>query len=290
MPTKRKSTKRKRARSRGTAGRSNGRAKAGGARSIWKGEIHFGSVTVAVKLYSAVTDRSVHFRLLDDRKHEPVRQHMINPETGDVVEFKDARRAIQVGKDRLVIVDEEELDALEPESSREIEVTRFVDPAKITHQWYDRPYYVGPDGDAAQYFALVEALRDQGKEAVVRWTMRKKEYVGALRAEGDYLMLITMRHAGEVIPASSLPSPGGRDVSKRELEMAHQLVDTLVSDLDIAAFKDEYRERVMELVDAKAKGKVLRFPRAKAKKTDASLESVLARSIAATNGKKKRSA
>lgn len=254
---------------------------------MWKGEIRFGTISLPVKLYSAVKDQSVHFRLLDDRKHEPVKQHMINPETGKVVEYKDAKRAIQVGKDRLVIVDEDELDALEPEASRDIEVTRFVPAGGITHQWYDRPYYVGPDGDTAKYFALVEALRDQDRQAVVRWTMRNKEYVGALRVEDDYLMLITMRHAGEVIPASSLPSPGGREVSKRELEMAHQLVDTLVSDLDIAAYKDEYRARVLELVEAKAKGKVLRFPRAKAKKTDASLESVLARSIQASAKKRK---
>ncbi|HYC52908.1 MAG TPA: Ku protein [Gemmatimonadaceae bacterium] len=250
---------------------------------MWTGEIQFGSVKLPVKLYSAVKDKSIHFRILDAKKHEPVKQHMVDAASGTVVEYHDARRAVQVGKNRLVILDEDELESLEPESSREIEITRFVSPDAITHQWYDRPYYLGPNGDTGTYFALVQALRDQGKEGVARWVMRNKEYVGALRVEGDHLMLMTLRHADEVIPASSLPAPGGRDVSKRELEMAHQLVETMVDEFKPAAYRDEYRDRVLELVDAKAKGKVLRMPKAKAKKTPASLESVLEKSIAAAS-------
>lgn len=251
-----------------------------GARAIWKGTIQFASTKLPVKLYSAVTDKSVHFRLLDAKKHEPVSQHMVNPETGDVVEYADAKRAIQVGRNRLVIVDDDELEELEPEASREIEVTRFVSPDKITHQWYDRPYWLGPDGDATTYFALVEALRDQEKEGLARWTMRNKEYVGALRVEGDHLMLITLRHAAEVIPASKLEPPGGRDVSKRELEMARQLVEVMLDELDMSAYRDEYRDRVVELAEAKARGKVLRFPKARTRKTDEPLEAMLKRSLA----------
>jgi DNA end-binding protein Ku len=235
-----------------------------------------------------VKDKSIHFRLLDAKKREPVKQHMVDAESGEEVEYKAARRAVQVGKNRLVILDEEELEELEPESSREIEVTRFVKPQAITHEWYDRPYYLGPDGDSGRYFALVEALRGQGKEGVARWVMRNKEYVGALRVEGDHLMLVTLRHAGEVIPASSLPSPGGREVNRRELEMARELVDTMVEPFDVTAFRDEYRDRVLELVEAKARGKVLRFPKAKPKKVEASLASVLAKSIEA--GKRRKSA
>jgi DNA end-binding protein Ku len=282
MPVKR--TQRKRA----TKKRSAKKAKTAktGARAIWSGEISFGSVNLPVKLYSAVKDKSIHFRLLDETKREPVKQHMVDAESGDEVPYKEARRAVQVGKNRLVILDEEELEELEPESSREIEVTRFVKPEVITHEWYDRPYYLGPNGDSDRYFALVEALRSEGKEGVARWVMRNKEYVGALRVEGDHLMMVTLRHAGEVIPASALPSPGGREVSKRELEMARQLVETMIEEFDPTAFRDEYRERVLELVDAKAKGKVLRMPKVKEKKADTSLAAALERSIAA--GKKRR--
>lgn len=267
-------------------GKRGGAQRGGVARAIWKGKIQFGSVKLPVKLYSAVQDKSIHFRLLDEKYREPVRQHMIDPESGEIVESADIQRAIQVGTNKLVILEKEELEELEPEASREIEITRFLDHEEITHQWYERPYWLGPDGDAKKYFAVVEALRNQKKVGLAQWTMRNKEYVGALRVEGDYLMLITLRHAAEVISPAELTPPGGRDVGKRELDMARQLVETLIAPLDVAAFKDGYRERVLELVDARAKGKVIRFPKAKAKRTEASLESVLERSIKAAKKEK----
>ena len=103
-----------------------------GARAIWKASIHFGAVDVPVKMYSAVQDRTVHFRLLDAKRHEPVKQHMVDPDTGKVVESGDIRRAWLTDEGDLVILDEEELEQLNPEPSREIEITRFVPPEKIT--------------------------------------------------------------------------------------------------------------------------------------------------------------
>lgn len=262
-----------------------------GARAIWKAHVCFGAVDVPVKLYSAVQDRAVHFRLLDAKRHEPVKQHMVDPDTGKVVEREEIRRAFETDEGALVILDEEELEELKPTPSREIQVTRFVPPEQITHQWYDRPYYLGPDQEDEPYFALAAALRKRGVEGVAHWTMRNKDYVGALRAEGDYLMLITLRHAGEVVPASALEPPGGRDLDEREVGMAKQLIGAMEDDLDIAAFHDEYRERVLELVEAKAAGKVIKFPKAPAKKTEKSLADVLERSLKATQkGKERRSA
>lgn len=255
------------------------------ARAIWKGRIQFGGEDVPVKLYSAVEDRSVRFRLLDAKRKEPVKQQMIEPQSGDVVEYEDVQRAYETDSGELVILSKEELDALEPEASREIEITRFVPPEQITHQWYDRPYYLGPDGSEEAYFALAAAVRNKEVEGVARWVMRNKEYVGALRAEGDYLMLITLRSASEVVPASALSPPTGRDLDKREIEMAKQLIGAMEDELDFAAYKDEYRERVLELVEAKAAGKVVRFPKAPVKQTDKSLTDVLEKSLAATRKK-----
>ena len=155
-------------------------------------------------------------------------------------------------------------------------------------QWYDRPYFLGPDGDTDAYFALERALREREAEGVARWVMRGREYVGALRAEGDYLMLITLRHAGEVVPASALPAPGGRPLAEREIDMAKQLVAAMEDPFDITDYHDEYRERVRELMEARAAGKVVKFPRAKAKKTEASLADVLERSLKATEKERKR--
>jgi DNA end-binding protein Ku len=254
------------------------------ARAIWKGRIRFGDVDVPVKLYSAVKSTGgVHFRLLHEKDLVPVEQQMVNPATGKVVAYEDVRRAFPTDDGRLVMLDEEELAELEPEASRDIEITRFVDPAVITHQWYDRPYYLGPDDSDADYFALAEALRSQQKEGVARWVMRNKEYVGALRLEDEHLMLMTLRHAGEVVPASALKAPGGRELDKREIQMAKQLVSALEGDLDLESYRDEYRERVMELVEAKASGKVLKFPKAPAKKKkEDSLSAMLEKSLEAT--------
>ena len=253
------------------------------ARAIWKGRIRFGDVDVPVKLYSAIKSTGgVHFRLLHEKDLVPVKQQMVNPATGDVVAYEDVRRAYPTDDGRLVMLDEEELAELEPEASRDIEITRFVDPAVITHQWYDRPYYLGPDDSDADYFALAEALRSQQKEGVARWVMRNKEYVGALRLEDEHLMLMTLRHAGEVVPASALKAPGGRELDKREIQMAKQLVAALEGDLDLESYRDEYRDRVLELVEAKASGKVLKFPKAPAKKKkEDSLSAMLEKSLEA---------
>jgi DNA end-binding protein Ku len=253
-----------------------------GARAIWKGRIRFGSVDVPVKLYSAVQDQGIHFRLLDRRKKQPIQQRMVDPDSGEVVEGADIRKAYEMDDGDLVILEEDELGKLQPEPSRDIEITRFVPPEAITHQWYDRPYFLGPDDDPDAYFALVQALRAREVEGLARWSMRNKAYVGSLRVEGDHLMLITLRHAGEVIPASALSPPAGRDLDDRELGMARQLIGLMEGELDIAAYRDEYRERVLELVEAKAVGKVVRFPKAPARKDGKSLADVLERSLAAT--------
>lgn len=258
------------------------------ARAIWKGNIRVGSVDVPVKLYSAVQDRSIHFRILEKRTKEPVKQQMVDPHTGEVVEHDVIQRAYEAEPGRLVVLDETELESVKPDPSRDIEILRFVPPEKLSHQWYERPYFLGPDtkGNKA-YFALATALRKAEREGVARWVMRNKEYVGALRAEGDHLMLISLRHAGEVVPASALEAPEGREPSARELAMARALVEALEGELDLSAFEDQYRERVIEYAKAKARGKVKRLPTVKERRTEASLEDMLERSIAAASKRRK---
>jgi len=259
-----------------------------GARAIWKARLTFGGVGVPVKMYSAVQDRAVHFRMLDARRREPVKQHMIDPDTGKVMEAEKVRKAFEGDEGQRVILGDEEMEKVLPKPSRDIEITHFVPPGTITHPWYDRPYYLGPDEEDEAYFAVGQALRRRTVEGVARWSMRNKEYVGALRAEGDYLMLITLRHAGEVVPASALPAPAGRELDAREMAMARQLVESMEDRFDIAAWHDQYRERVLELVQAKAAGKVLKFPRAPKRAPEMSLADVLERSVAAVSRERKR--
>jgi DNA end-binding protein Ku len=240
------------------------------ARAIWKGVVHIGTQSVPVKLYSAVQDRSVHFRLLHKTDKAPVKQQLISSDSGEAVEYAEVRKAFPLARGRLVVLEREELEKLEPKDSRDVEITRFVNIGDIDHRWYERSYYLGPDGDAKSYFAAAAALEKKKKEGIARWVMRDKEYVGALRAENGYLMLIALRHADEIISAEALQAPSGRALQKREIEMAEQLIQALHGELDPAQYHDQYRERVMDLVHTKAAGrkpKVVKF-RPRQKETD----------------------
>lgn len=224
------------------------------ARAIWKGVLHASEVRLAVKLYSAVEDRRVHLRLLHAEDHVPVRQAMVRPGTDEPVPSKRIGKGYEVEAGVFVILEEEELKGLEPEPSRSIEITRFVPPGAIDHRWYDRPYYLGPDGDTGAYAALVRALAKERRLGVARWVMRKRTYVGALHSTGHHLALVTLRHAEEVISPAKLEAPPGRRTSRRELAMARQLVEALAGEAELEELGETYEKRLLELVEGKARG------------------------------------
>jgi DNA end-binding protein Ku len=249
------------------------------ARAIWKGELKVGTTKVPVKLYAALKDQSVRFHILDERSKTRVKQHMINPESGEEVANEEIQKGFEVDPGTFVILDEEELESLEPKATREIEVKNFVPPQAIAPEFYDRPYYLGPDGDQTAYFALAEALGKQEREGVAHWVMRKQAYVGALRAEGDHLLLFTLRSAEEVLSAKELPRPAGRAPDKKELSMAKQLVELLKGEFNPEDYQAEYRQRVMEFVEKKAKGRAPKLRLVKNKRQPASLDKILSKSI-----------
>lgn len=256
------------------------------ARAIWKGNLQLDATKVPVKLYAAVKEQAVRFNILDVKNKQRVKQHMISAETGDEVPSDEIQKGFEVEPGTFVILDEKELADLEPEASRDIEVEQFVPPKEIPPEFYDRPYYLTPDGESTAYFALAEALRNQEKEAVVRWVMRKQPYVGAIRADDDYLVLYTLRHAEEVLSAKNLPRPAGREPDKKELSMAKQLVELLKGEFNPKDYRDEYRARVMEFIEKKAKGHKPQLSLVKSKKKTTSLDSVLSKSIAALQKQK----
>ncbi|HEX2835541.1 MAG TPA: Ku protein [Thermoanaerobaculia bacterium] len=258
------------------------------ARAIWKGVVHVGTQEVPVKLYSAVSDKAVRFRLLHKTDKEPVKQKLISAETEEPVEYAEVKKAYPLTRGRLVLLEPEELDELKPKDSRDINITRFVGSGEIDHRWYERAYFLGPDGNQKAYFAAAAALAKKKKEGVARWVMRDREYIGALRAEQGYLMLIVLRHAEEIIAADALQAPSGRALTQKEIEMATQLIDALHGEFKPENYRDEYRARVMELVEAKAAGgkpKLKVFRPKKVEEPD-QIADVLAASLA---GMKKRS-
>lgn len=258
------------------------------ARAIWKGKLKLGRTDLPVNLYSAVVDKTVHFHILNERSETRVKQHMVDPLSNKEVSNDEIQKGYQIEPGVFVILSEEELEQAQPKPSRDIELLRFVPPQNISSLWYDRPYYLGPDGDQTAYFALVEALANKEKEGIARWVMRGKEYVGALRAQDDYLMLVTLRHADEVVSAEDLPAPEGRDLDKKEIAMARQLVELLEGEFSPNEFRDEYRERVMEFIEKKAKGKKPRLHAVKSRKATPALTTALSKSIATLKKQKEK--
>ncbi len=227
-------------------------------RAMWKGIIHFASIRVPVKLYGAIEDRNVHFRLLHREDQEPIHQVLVNAETDEVVPYEATRRAFVTESGDRVLLDKSELESLEPEPSRDIEILGFLPLEAIDHRWYDRPYYLGPDEDGAYFFALADALEQTRVEGLARWVMRNKSYVGALRLYQGYPMLMSLHHAEEIVPLEVLKPPEGPALDKRELSMARQLITMLESEFQPQEYHDEFRDRVLEMLAAKATGRQLK--------------------------------
>ncbi|MCO5167164.1 MAG: Ku protein [Planctomycetes bacterium] len=249
------------------------------ARAMWRASLRLGDAAVPVKLYSAVQDRRVHFHLLHAKDLAPVKQRMVHPDTGAPVAPEDVRRGVEVERGVFVVVEPDELKALEPPASREVEVLRFVPRGLLRSQWYDRPYWLGPDGDDDAYFALAHELERRGREGIVRFTLRKRARAGALGAARGRLTLTTLRAAEEVLGLEAPPAPRGRALDDREVGLAEQLVEALADRFDPAAFRDEHRERLEALLEQKARGEAVRLERPRERRPSRSLAKALQASL-----------
>ena len=239
-------------------------------------------------MYSAVQDRAVHFHLLHDKDLTPVEQRIVRKDNGREVPKEQQRKAFPLDDQRAVILEPEELAQLAPESDRTIRLLRFVPREALGNQWFDRPYYLGPDekGDA-DYFALAEALGGKERIGIARWVMRDKRYVGALAVGDDgFLRMTTLRRSEQVLDIPAIHPDKARTPSAAEINLAEQLVESITGAFEPEQWHDEYRERLAKLVEAKAKGAKLTLvaPRAKPATTD--LAASLRASLAAAKGKK----
>jgi DNA end-binding protein Ku len=226
---------------------------------MWSGAISFGLVNVPVKLYSAVSKKTVRFHQLNGKTGHRIAQKRTDSQTGDEVSFEDIVKGYELTKDRYVVITPDELETLDPVKSRSIDIEDFVNLADIDPVYYDHPYYLVPDkGSAKAYGLLLDAMRQSGKVAIAKVVIRSKEQLVAIRpAPGGVLMMETMIFADEVVSPESiddLPDPDDLNVSDRELKMAQQLIESLTSDFEPEKYRDEYREKVLELIERKASG------------------------------------
>ena len=228
------------------------------ARAIWSGTISFGLVSIPVKLYSAVQRKAVRFNQLDGEGLDRIQQQRVNARTGDEVPFERIVKGYEVTPDRYVVIEPRELDALDPRRSREIAIEDFVDAGEIRPIFYDSTYYVVPaEGGAKPYRLLIDAMAASGKVGVARFVLRSKEYLVALRPAGDVLELSTMLFADEIADPGVLDElEAVRDVTagKREVAIAEQLIGSLTAPFEPSQYHDEYRQRVLDLIERKAQG------------------------------------
>jgi DNA end-binding protein Ku len=230
------------------------------ARSMWSGAISFGLVNVPIKLYSAVSKKTVRFHQLNGETGNRIQQKRVDPDTGEEVAYENIVKGYELTRDRYVVINPDELEALDPEKSRTIDIEDFVDLADIDPVYYDHPYYLVPDKGAAKaYGLLLNAMQESGKVAIARVVLRSKEQLVAIRPNRDatLLMMETMIFADEVVPPDDLDGLPDKDdlkASDRELKMAQQLIDSLATDFAPERYHDEYREKVLELIEAKAEG------------------------------------
>jgi DNA end-binding protein Ku len=261
------------------------------ARAIWSGAISFGLVNIPVKLFSAVSKKTVRFHQIDAESGGRVRQKRVGPD-GEEIPYEQIIKGYEIGPDRYVTLTPEELDSLSPEKTRTIDIEDFVDLDEIDPIYYDHPYYLAPDTGAAKaYQLLVDAMEDAGKVAIARVVIRSKENLVAIRPRDGVLAMETMLFADEVVPTDSLDemtTDTAVKTSDRELTMARQLIDSLSSDFEPEKYHDEYRERVLDLIERKAQGEtiVIEEPTAEPEQVP-DLMAALEASIAGAKGQSK---
>src|SRR3954451_15090285 len=264
------------------------------ARSMWSGAISFGLVNVPIKLYSAVSKKTVRFHQLNGETGSRIQQKRVDAVTGEEVPYENLVKGYELTRDRYVIINPDELEALDPEKSRTIDIEDFVDIADIDPVYYDHPYYLVPDKGAAKaYGLLLNAMQESGRVAIARVVLRSKEQLVAIRPDRDgrLLMMETMIFADEVVPADDLdglPEAEDLKVSEREVKMAQQLIESLVTDFEPQRYRDEYREKVLELIEAKAEGQeIVAQPEAPAPAKVPDLMAALEASLAAVRDDEK---
>jgi DNA end-binding protein Ku len=226
-------------------------------RSIWNGTVMLGRIPVSVKVYSATEDHTIHFHQVHAADGEQIKQRRVCAKEGREVPYKEIVKAYERSNGKYVVLSQEEIDAAAGDGAHVIDLDEFVVAGEVDPVVFDRTYYLGAQSKAARgpYRLLHDALAKTGRAGIGRWVFHNREYLIAIRALDDVLALHTMRFADELVDPTKLDVPRAkRAPSKREVEMAGRLVESLQASFHPEDFSDSYRERVRQLIDAKARG------------------------------------
>ncbi|MBA2528914.1 MAG: Ku protein [Euzebyales bacterium] len=226
-------------------------------RTLWKGSLSFGLVTIPVRMYPATDEKSVSFNQLRASDHSRIGYQRVAKADGEEVPYDEIVKGYEYEPDRYVVFDPDELDALKPASSRTVDILQFVPLSQIDPIYFQRSYYLAPDPAGAKAYGLLsQAMRDKETVAICKITLRDKEHLATLRLRDEVFVLETMYWPDEIrelsladLDVGEVPEP-----RKQEVQMAEALISNLTEDFDPSAHRDTYREKVMAAVRAKVEG------------------------------------
>ncbi len=228
------------------------------ARPIWSGSVSFGLVNIPVKLFSAVSRKTVRFNQIEATTGSRIKQKRVSAATGEEVAYEDIVKGYELPSGEYVTIDEDELASLDPAAAKTIDLEEFVDLVDIDPIFYDSAYYLAPSPDTQKpYKLLVTAMEESGKVGIARFVMRTKQYLAAIRPVDGRLVLSTMVYADEVVAPSEVELFDGLDdveLKENELAMARQLISSLEADFEPNKHTDTYRLAVIDLIDRKVAG------------------------------------
>lgn len=256
------------------------------ARSIWSGAISFGLVNIPIRLYSAISQKEVRFHMLHGKDGGRIQFKRACSVDGQEVPYEEIVKGYEIARGNYVVIDPQELERLDPKATRTVEIEDFVALSEIDPIFYEHWYHVAPDRGAGRAYALLlQAMERKQKVGIARMVMRTKGYLCALRPAGGALMLSTLLYADEVVPVENLEAElPDRDVAPRgkELEMAEQLIEVLSGKFEPEKYRDEYRDKVLQLIEKKAEGQeIVAPPEAPPEARVVNLADALAASLAA---------
>jgi DNA end-binding protein Ku len=224
-------------------------------RSIWNGSLSFGLVNVPVQLFSSVEQKDIAFHEFQAGTGARIRHKRVSEKTGREVDYSDIEKGYETAKGKYVMLTREELESVEPGKSRTIDIEDFVELSEIDPIFFEKPYYLAPQKGAEKPYALLRAaLEDSERVAIARFVMRTKQYLAAVRAAGDMLVLETMHFPNEIRDTKGLNVPKRTKVPDKELRIAEQLIDSMTVAWKPERYEDTYRARVLDLIRRKGKG------------------------------------
>jgi DNA end-binding protein Ku len=265
------------------------------AHAIWSGAINFGLVTIPVKLFTAVKTDDLSFNLLHAKDDGRIKYERICSIDGKQVPWDEIVKGYEYEKGQYVILTDEDFAKVNPEATQSVDIVEFVELDKINPMYFDKPYYLEPTKQGRHAYALLrEALSDSKRVAIARVVIRTKEYIAAVKPQGEALVLELMHWASEIVPSNTLELPGQEKLPEKEMQMARMLIETMsVDEFEAQKFANNYHDQLMTMIEARAAGKELPKPKkAPARAKVVNLMDVLAQSLeeskkrrTATNGK-----